>query len=234
MRGTALAGLRRFDESYECLNTAFSQAVNCTDSFGQQAVYSGRVRALLHEGRVTEACALEPPDLSNSLPGMRGEVWSSRGLALACHRSPRVKLGVYAARSIKTTRAVESTILARCITAVTALKTRSTSLPDELRELVSVAWDAGAVDCVVTSYRASPDTARRPPPRSTHSGNGRLHRGKGGRPRACCVDRASTWLVTLDPVSFLSAREREVYDSPLRRSSRIGRSRSGSSSPSKP
>ena len=210
MRGTALAGLRRFDEAYGCLNTAFNQAVNCTDSFGQQAVYSGRVRALLHEGRVTEACALEPPDLSNSLPGMRGEVWSSRGLALACiGRFSEARR--YASRSVKTTRALESTILARCITAVTALKTRSSSLTDELGDLVSTAWDAGAVDCVVTSYRANPDLlAALLRDRRTAETAGYIVGRAADQELAASI--GLDLAVTLDPVSSLSAREREVYD----------------------
>ena len=210
MRGTALAGLRRFDEAYGCLNTAFNQAVNCTDSFGQQAVYSGRVRALLHEGRVAEACALEPPDLSNSLPGMRGEVWSSRGLALACiGRFSEARR--YASRSVKSTRALESTILARCITAVTALKTRSSSLTDELGDLVSTAWDAGAVDCVVTSYRANPDLlAALLRDRRTAETAGYIVGRAADQELAASI--GLDLAVTLDPVSSLSAREREVYD----------------------
>jgi DNA-binding NarL/FixJ family response regulator len=210
MRGTALAGLRRFDEAYGCLNTAFDQAVGCTDRFGQQAVYSGRVRAMLHEGRVAEACGLEPPDLSDSLPGMRGEVWSSRGLALACiGRLSEAER--YAAQSVRTTRAVEATVLARCIAAVAALKSRSSTLSDELRELVSDAWDAGAVDCLVTSYRGSPDllaallrdqqTAERVGYVVERASDHELAVALGVDPAA-----------VLNPVSSLSAREREVYD----------------------
>ena len=84
MQGAAHAGLRNFQDCHEYLDAAFAQAIRCTDSFAQQAVYAGRVRALLHAGHVTEACALEPPDISQALPGMRGEVYCSRGLALAC------------------------------------------------------------------------------------------------------------------------------------------------------
>ena len=63
MRGAALSGLRRFGEAHEALSESHSQAVRCTDSFAQQGVYAGRIRAYLHEGRIAEACALEPPDL---------------------------------------------------------------------------------------------------------------------------------------------------------------------------
>ena len=49
-------------------------------------------------------------------------------------------------------------MLARCITAVAALKARDPSLTDEAKSTgVGAAWDAGAVDYVVTSYRASPE-----------------------------------------------------------------------------
>ena len=156
MQATALVGLRRFDEAHECLDDAFAQAVRCTDRFGQQSVYASRVRALLHEGRVAEACGLEPPDPSNSLPGMRGEVWASRGLALACigRLDEARRLADAGARE---TRAIEASILARCIRAIAALKSRDSDLRDEVRGLMSAAWDAGAVDYVVTSYRASPE-----------------------------------------------------------------------------
>ena len=106
MRGAALAGLRRFGEAHEALANAHAEAVRCADLFGQQGVYAGRIRALLHEGKVAEACALEPPDLSESLPAMRGEVWASRGLALAC--MGRLDEAVACALDVRgTTRAVE-------------------------------------------------------------------------------------------------------------------------------
>ena len=209
MQATALAGLRRFGDSYDRLNAAFAQAVRCTDSFGQQAVYTGRVRALLHEGKVAEACVLEPPDLTTSLPGMRGEVWSSRGLALACI-GRLAEARQLAEMSSKTTRAIESQMLARCITAVAALKARDPNVTEETRTLMSAAWEAGAVDYVVTSYRASPDllaTLLRDP--TTAERAGYIVERAADKDLAASIGIDST--AAVDPVSALSAREREVY-----------------------
>jgi DNA-binding NarL/FixJ family response regulator len=210
MQGTAHAGLRSFDEAHACIMTAYSQAVRCTDDFGQQAVYAARVRSLLHQGRVAEACSLEPPDLTHSLPGMRGEVFASRGLALAClgRLDEARKLADLA---VADTRAIEATLLARCTHVVAALKSRHPALTDEVRQLVDHAWEARGVDYIVTSYRASPDllvamfrdsvTAERAAYIVGRASDHDLAASVG-------VDLADA----LDPVSTLSAREREVYD----------------------
>jgi DNA-binding NarL/FixJ family response regulator len=210
MRGAALAGLRHFEEAHEALDEALGQAVRCTDSFAQQAVYAGRVRAFLHAGRVSAACALEPPDLSLSLPGMRGEVWASRGLALACiGRVDEARR--LANRGVKATRAIESRVLALCVTAMVALKTRDASLSEALRTLISVAFDAGAVDYLVTSYRASPDLIAallRDTVTAERTGYVIARASDHDLARSVGMDV----LDAVDPVSSLSPREREVYD----------------------
>jgi DNA-binding CsgD family transcriptional regulator len=210
MKAMGLAGLRRFEEAYGCLNSAFAHAVRCTDSFGQQAVYAGRVRALLHEARVAEACLLEPPDPSDSLPGIRGEVWASRGLALACV-GRLVEAAELAEKSVRETRAIEAKILARCISAVVALKSRSTSLTDEVRMLMSAAWEAGAVDYVVTTYRASPELlAALLRDSTTAEQAGYVVARADDHDLAASIGVDAT--AAFNPVASLSAREREVYD----------------------
>jgi DNA-binding NarL/FixJ family response regulator len=209
MQATALVGLRRFEEAHTCLDSAFVQAVRCTDRFGQQSVYASRVRALLHEGRIAEACGVEPPDPSNSLPGMRGEVWASRGLALACiGRLDEARR--LADASSHVTRAIEASVLARCIRAIAALKSRDPDLTDEVRALMSTAWDAGAVDYVVTSYRASPELLAallRDP--STAERTGYIVARASDNDLAASIGIDAT--AVFDPVSTLSARERDVY-----------------------
>ena len=210
MRGAALAGLRRFSEAHEALANAHTEAVRCTDLFGQQGVYAGRIRALLHEGKVAEACSLEPPDLSESLPAMRGEVRASRGLALAC--IGRLDEAAACALDVRgTTRAVEPSVLILCVEAVRMLKSRHPNTSQALRRLVDGAFMAGAVDFIVTSYRASPDLLSA------------LLRDSGtAEETGYIVARASDkalaeslgvdMLGALDPVATLSVREREVYD----------------------
>jgi DNA-binding NarL/FixJ family response regulator len=210
MGGAALAGLRRFENAHEMLSDAYAQAVRCTDLFGQQGVYAGRIRALLHQGRVADACSLEPPDLSDSLPAMRGEVWASRGLALAC--MGRLAEAEKCAEDVRgTTRAVEPSVLVLCIDAIRALKTRDPELTRTLRSLVEGAFEAGGVDFVVTSYRASPDLLAallRDP--ATAEGAGYIVARASDQ--ALAESMGVDLLAALDPIAALSAREKEVYD----------------------
>ena len=155
MRGGALAGLRRFDEAHKALEDSLGHAVECRDTFAEQGVYAGRIRALLHDGRISEACGLEPPDLTDALPAMRGEVLSSRALALAC-MGRLDEARQLAVRGIESTRAIENRLVAVCIRRYIP-EAREPSHSKEVRNLMSCAFKAGAVDYVVTGYRASPD-----------------------------------------------------------------------------
>ena len=210
MQGAAHAGLRRFTESHKCLDAAHTHAVKCTDSFAQQAVYAGRVRALLHEGRVIDACGLEPPDISHALAGMRGEVLSSRGLALAC--LGRLEEAASLARAgAQATRAIEAAVLAPCVGAIIALKRRDPGVLSEVRRAMNVAWEAAAVDYIITSYRASPDLLAallRDTETIERAGYIVARASDHDLARSIGVDSAAA----LDPVSALSVREREVYD----------------------
>ena len=141
---------------------------------------------------------------------MQGEVWSSRALALASiGRLDEARR--LAAMSATTTRAIEATVLARCVGAVSALKAREPNMREEVKGLVAAAWAAGAVDCVVTGYRGSPDllAALLRDPETSESAGYIVG-------RAADQELAATIgidvIATVDPVSTLSVREREVYD----------------------
>jgi DNA-binding CsgD family transcriptional regulator len=210
MSAAALAGLRRFQEAHDALSHAHAEAVRCTDLFAQQGTYAGRVRALLHEGRAAEACSLEPPDLTESLPMMRGEVWGSRGLALAC--MGRLAEAQKCLDEVHgTTRAVEANVLCLCIKAVQALKSRDPHAAERLHGLVPGAFSAGGVDFVVTAYRASPDLLAallRDPVTAEPTGYVVARAGDEHLAASLGLDA----LTAADPIASLSAREREVYD----------------------
>ena len=210
MRGAALAGLRRFESAHEALAKAHAEAVRCTDSFGQQGVYAGRIRALLNEGKVAEACSLEPPDLTDSLAAMRGEVWASRGLALAC--MGRLDEAAAHARDVRRiTRAVEPTVLSLCIEALVSLKSCDPDGTRVRRELLTGAFAAGAVDFIVASYRASPDllTALLRDPATAEKTGYVVARASD---EALADSLGLDVLGAIDPIASLSIREREVYD----------------------
>jgi DNA-binding NarL/FixJ family response regulator len=92
-----------------------------------------------------------------------------------------------------------------------ALKTRDVGLSDAIRAMISVAFEAGAVDYVVTSYRASPDllaSLLRDPVTAERTGYIIARASDHETARAIGIDA----LQALDPVFKLSAREREVYE----------------------
>ena len=99
---------------------------------------------------------MEPPDATDSVKGMRGEVLASRALALATlgRLSEAIEIGGEAAAL---TQGIETKVLWPAIQAVVALKSRDSSLIDRAEELVTVAFEAGAVDLLVCAYRSNPE-----------------------------------------------------------------------------
>ena len=83
MVATSFAGRGHYRVAHSALDNAIKESKRCNDEYGMQNVFAIRCRVLVEEGRAGEACSIEPPDLSNSLRSMRGEVLASRGLALA-------------------------------------------------------------------------------------------------------------------------------------------------------
>jgi DNA-binding NarL/FixJ family response regulator len=209
MRSAALAGLRRFDEAHTALEAAERSARQCADAFALQAAYAAGVRLLLQERRIAEACGREPPDVTRALPGMRGEVLASRGLALACLGRIRDALDVAAVAT--STKAIEASVLVRAIAAVVAVKRRDSDMFQRLSDLVTHAYKTGGVDLVVTTYRASPDVL-----------DALLSKPDAAEIAVYVVGRAGDHELvkslgrdladSLDPIRALSQREREVYE----------------------
>ena len=210
MLGYSLAGLRRFEEAHEQLVLAATAARAMNDPFAELNAYALTIRALLQEGRDAEACAVEPPLVVGSVKGMQGEALASRALALATigRLDEAIKLGSEAA---SLTQGVETRVLWPAVKAVVALKSRGQGLITAAEELVSLAFEAGAVDPLVCSYRANTDLlavllatpalAERTVFALTRAGDNDLAVALG-------LDAQGS----LHPKSALSVREREVYD----------------------
>jgi LuxR family maltose regulon positive regulatory protein len=210
MKAAALAGLRRTEEAHDSLSLALVEARRCSDAFAEQGIYASRVRLLIQEGRHAEACALEPPDLAQALPGMRGEVMATRGLALACigRLSEALELKKSAEEA---TAAIESSILTLCIGAVVAIKRRDDELYARLKSMVDEAYARGGVDLVITTYRACPPIL-----------DALLRRHETAEITGYIVARARDEDLAgslgigvgdaLDPISTLTPRELEIYD----------------------
>lgn len=210
MLGYSLAGLKRFPEAHEHLRSAGAAARLVNDPFAEHNAYALAVRVMLQEGRAAEACAIEPPDATDSVKGMRGEVLASRALALATlgRLDEAAKLGNEA---VALTQGIETRVLWPAIRAVIALKSRASSLITCAEELVAVAFEAEGVDLLVCAYRSNPDLLA-----TLLTTPACIERTVYAVSRAGDQDIAAAMGLevagSLDPRSALSVREREVYD----------------------
>jgi DNA-binding NarL/FixJ family response regulator len=141
---------------------------------------------------------------------MRGEVLGSRGLALASiGRLDDAQ--ALATKAVGATSAIEARMLASCIDAVCAVKARNTSMVDRVEGALRLAFEIGAVDLLVATYRANPELLSVLLATPTTIEQGIFLVGRAGddelaqRFGSRAVDR-------LDPRELLSPREREVYE----------------------
>lgn len=210
MLGYALAGLGRYDDAHSQLDAARDKARQFNDEFGIQNEYALRVRVLLQQGATGRACAIEPPDISRAVRGMKGEVLASRALALAClGRLDDARM--LAARAVSCTQGIETRVLGPATEAVIALKVREAKVVDKAEHLVDVAFDSGAVDLLISTYRSSHDllalllSSKRAQERTVfavaRAGDDDLAERLG----LATSDR-------LDPRESLSPRQREIHD----------------------
>jgi DNA-binding CsgD family transcriptional regulator len=141
---------------------------------------------------------------------MKGEVLASRALALATvGRVEEARTLADLARA--ETSGIEAQALGRCVDAVSAIKVRLNGMSELAQEMIDYAYEVGAVDPVVTAYRANtdllslllatPGTKERAVFLVARADDGSLAEELG----ASLADR-------LDPSSQLSRREREVYE----------------------
>ncbi len=151
----ALAGMRRFSEAHEALDAARRAAEKGSDAFGIHNAYAARIRVLLQQDRAPEACMVEPPDTSPSLPSIRAEALAARGLALACVGRSADGLAL-AAEATSMSKALEPSLLARAVKAVIDVRARGEDALDSASALLDEALGRGGVDLFVTAYRASP------------------------------------------------------------------------------
>jgi DNA-binding CsgD family transcriptional regulator len=141
---------------------------------------------------------------------MKGEVLSCRALALATiGRLSEASDLVEIASSC--TRGIETQTLRHAVTAICALKGRSSDLMDVCEALVEHAFEAGAVDISVTAYRANPELlAALLASRRLRDQVIFLIRRAGDDERVAAL--GSSFASLVDPATTLSPREREVYD----------------------
>jgi DNA-binding NarL/FixJ family response regulator len=154
--GMAHSGLRDWARARECFDQGALTSRASGDVHAEQTCYSALVRSFAHEGNATLALALPTPEPAASLPALRAEVLTSRGLALAS--AGRVEDAMRLADEARgVSRALEPAVLLAAIDAVCSLKSRRDDVRERIAALESTAFTSGAVDLLVAAYRSTPE-----------------------------------------------------------------------------
>jgi DNA-binding NarL/FixJ family response regulator len=148
------AGKRQWRQAEESLQEGIAAAPH--DAHAQQFCYSVYLRVLAQQSRNQAALALPAPPMKASLPAARAELLCSRALVLAC--IGRVEEAqTIVAKTRGSTIAVEPLVLMAAVDAICALKKHEPSAGESVSAMVDTAFATGAVDLLVTAYRASPE-----------------------------------------------------------------------------
>jgi DNA-binding NarL/FixJ family response regulator len=117
------------------------------------------MRVLVQQGRSYEALDLEIPTVRAPLPAAQAEVMGSRALAMAtAGRTADARRLIENTRGLS--RAVEPAVLIAATEAICGLKEHRDDALELASNLLEVAFTRGALDVLVTSYRASPELLR--------------------------------------------------------------------------
>jgi ATP/maltotriose-dependent transcriptional regulator MalT len=205
----AHAGLRQWHESERALNRAMHAARSSRDAHAEQISFALYQRVLCQQGRLDAALAMAMPDLGRALPAAGAEVLCARGLVLASAMRCDDALALVA-RAHGTSHAIEPAVLAAATEAVAALKKRSPDALGLVARLREIAFSTGAVDILVTAYRANSDLLAV-----------LLRQSRGDETLVGLIRRARdedladlvghSLPMADDPRARLSPREREVY-----------------------
>jgi ATP/maltotriose-dependent transcriptional regulator MalT len=152
----ATAGLRDYSQAEAYLTSADFDSRRMINLHAETNAHALRLRVLLQQGRVEEACAIVPAYDRAPLRGLHGELLASSALALSCAgRLAEARALIDGVRN--TTRAIEPRVLIHAVDAVIALKSGGRGARAQVEGLLDEALSTGGLDLLVTCYRASPD-----------------------------------------------------------------------------
>jgi DNA-binding CsgD family transcriptional regulator len=158
LAGTAMArsGLREWRNAEDAAKAGLAAAQSSGDTHADLLNRAVLVRIYAQQNRLTAALDLGTGNVGGALDASIGEIVLSRALALGCAGRTTE------ARELNdevcgTTSAVEPRVLGPAVDAVCALRDGCADVVDRALHLEQVAFDTGAVDLLVTSYRACPE-----------------------------------------------------------------------------
>jgi ATP/maltotriose-dependent transcriptional regulator MalT len=206
--GLAHTGLRQWSRARACLLDGARAAQDSGNLHAEQNCYSAVVRCLAQQGKATAALLLPIPKFVSSMPAIRAEVLTSRGLALAA--AGRLRDALDTTEEVHgMSRALEPIVLSKAIEAVCALKSRNRDAGARITSLEDAAFESGAVDLLVAAYRSTPELLAML--LRTSSKRDRLVRLLHLAGDDDLADALGESLSPADPRERLSPREREVY-----------------------
>jgi DNA-binding NarL/FixJ family response regulator len=169
-----------------------------------------QIRVLAQQGRHLDACAVELRSNKRQLRSLRGELFVSRALALAC--AGRVEEATACVHEVRgTTGAIETRVLSHAVEAIAAIRNGSEDALAHTELLLDETVASGGIDLLATSYRASPELlAVLLGAISTRERTWKLLIRAGDAGVASAAGYSSPQQG--DPLATLSKREREIYD----------------------
>ncbi len=206
---TALTGLRAWSQAEDAAVDALARAEASRDVHAELLSRSILIRLFTQRGRIQSALDVYVNKSGGALNASIAEAVSSRALAIAC--AGRFDDALELVEEVRdTTRAIEPAVLIPAVEAVCALRSGEPDGLDRVANLGRIGFATGAVDLLVTSYRACPELLsvllRAPDSRAFRElvervGDGDLATA-AGHPIATRDDRRL----------LLSPREREVFE----------------------
>ena len=155
-RAIALAGLRKWSDAEAAARNALQMARASRDIHADLFARSVLQRVLVQQGRIGAALEVGLGHTQGGLHASIGEVACSRALVLAC--AGRTGEATQLVNDVRgTTKAIEPAVLAPAVVAVCALRDGRSDVVERASALESAAFETGAVDLLVTTYRACPE-----------------------------------------------------------------------------
>ncbi|HEU0337001.1 MAG TPA: LuxR C-terminal-related transcriptional regulator [Gaiellaceae bacterium] len=206
----ASAGRKRYVDAHEALELGLSMSRRMSNFHAEDNARALQIRVLTQQGRHLDACAVEPRSPKRQLRSLRGELFASRALALAC--VGRLEEAVECVRAVRgTTGAIETRVLVQAVEAIVAIRNGKKDALAEAELLLEETIASGGVDLLATSYRASPELlAVLLGALSTRERTWSLLIRAGDAGIASAAGYSSPQ--EGDPLASLSKREREIYD----------------------
>jgi ATP/maltotriose-dependent transcriptional regulator MalT len=153
---TARAGLREWRAAEEAAFMGLSHAQVMHDSTAELLIRALLLRLYAEQGRISDALCLDDAQTGGVLKAATGEAAASKALVLAC--AGRTAEALELVGEVRgTTTTVEVLVLIPGVEAVCALRDGSVDVVDRALGLERAAFDTGALDLLVTAYRACPE-----------------------------------------------------------------------------